>query len=398
MATVNDLDPPNLAATKTTSPAARNAPRGRGRGGEAGRRGRIVRDEDLDDGDERLFEGEKSSVLSDESLGGDGSSDEDAAEETKPAAATTGDQPSAADAKSAKEDKTTSEPAKGATGDAAPVQEAVKPKSKPKKRKPKKVAKKPADATAENAKIEDKPVVAGEPQATEPKQKAEASTDSPKPPPPRRQQSDKPKFNAGYINPARINTGGLKNEKLSEAELASVMERMRLNNEQLKARRELVEADKEVYESTVQAETERQKADRIARAARSKADREARAGRSSELRTNNRQNQSQQSSSSQQQRPRAPERSEGDRKIQEDIDSQRAEAAKRKLAKQDVREWDAEKGPDWAKSNSRGESGRGRGGPNGQRGGRGDDGDGQGRPGPAPSLSSLIDAALSKAT
>ncbi|KAG9003935.1 hypothetical protein FRB94_002780 [Tulasnella sp. JGI-2019a] len=429
MATVNDLDPPNSAAKKTRggagSPIAKQATRGRG--GQTGRRGRIVRDEDLEDGDARLFEGDKSPVLSGSSDKSDGSDEEDVVQEAVPAATEGAPTPGTG----SKGEEKRAQDSRVPKGDAPPAQEGEKPKKKPKKKK--RVAKKPEEMGAdkpapeagvqatEKKRVPKKPEekTAGQPvpkagaQATakkrapkkpeettaerpapeagaqttekkqEPKQPEATAEDKPTPetetqttekkpqdPPkaPRRQQSDKPKFNPGYVNPERINTGGMKNEKLSEAELASVMERMRLNNEQLKARRELVEADKETYETTVQIETERQKADRQARSARPKPDRQPRPAR-----------------------PEVDRKSEVDRKIQANIDAQRAEAAKRKLAKQDIREWDAEKGADWAKNNNRGESSRGRGG--GDRGGRDDR---EARPGPAPSLSSLVDAALSK--
>ncbi len=55
-------------------------------------------------------------------------------------------------------------------------------------------------------------------------------------------------------------------------------------------------------------------------------------------------------------------KSETERKIQDNVDSQRAEAAQRKMAKQGGREWDAEKVDLNPRSGSRGARG-GRGGP-----------------------------------
>jgi len=143
-----------------------------------------------------------------------------------------------------------------------------------------------------------------------------------------------------YINLDRINTGGLKTEKLSPEELEKVMERMRINNEKIMARRELVEADEDSFKSQLDADTERRKAERHARQAKFAADKQARSAKS-----------------------------EADKKVQDQVDALRADAIKRKLAKQGGREWDAEKKDDnWVARGNPGRGaargrGRGRGGP-----------------------------------
>ncbi|KAG8929253.1 hypothetical protein FRC02_005810 [Tulasnella sp. 418] len=108
---------------------------------------------------------------------------------------------------------------------------------------------------------------------------------------------------AGYVNPDRINTGGMKNERMSAAELDKVMEQRKLQNEAIRQKRELVEADESSFQANIAAETERQKAERLERNRQKAAEREERAVRTAQ--------------------------NEADKRIQDEIDAQRAAAAQR---------------------------------------------------------------------
>ncbi|KAG8897499.1 hypothetical protein FRB99_008117 [Tulasnella sp. 403] len=286
---------PPARAEKPSPPTSggRGRGRGNGRGRGAGRRTggpRVVRPEDLEDGDEALM---------------------------TPGEA---DQPSAA----------TPSPPAAKTTRAADKSDKPKKDNKRKKGKEKADDDKKPEGKTEN---EEKEPTAEETEVpTSPSPKVEAADAPPDDPtsPSAGRGNKRPvrKIGEPYVNPDRINTGGLKNEKLSAEALEKVMERMRIANEQLKARRELVDADEDTFKATIAKETERQQADRSARNARVAAERKAHKESNAAERA----------------------RAEGSRKIQEQIDATRAEAAKRKLAKQSGREWDAEKRDEWGKT------------------------------------------------
>ncbi|TFK67872.1 hypothetical protein BDN72DRAFT_770094 [Pluteus cervinus] len=96
-----------------------------------------------------------------------------------------------------------------------------------------------------------------------------------------------------YVNPERVNTGGLKRDKISEDELAERMARMREQNERIKQRRADVQADEEAFRKT-------ETTDKL--------------------------------------------RLVESRKVQDSIDHAREQNAKRKMEKIQSREWDSEKG------------------------------------------------------
>lgn len=61
-----------------------------------------------------------------------------------------------------------------------------------------------------------------------------------------------------YVNPERVNTGGLPRDKLTDEELAERMARMREQNEKIKQRRLDVAADENAFKQTQAAEQKRQ--------------------------------------------------------------------------------------------------------------------------------------------
>ncbi|KAH8929908.1 hypothetical protein BT69DRAFT_1292260 [Atractiella rhizophila] len=127
-----------------------------------------------------------------------------------------------------------------------------------------------------------------------------------------------------YNNPDRHKTGGPAREKLTEEELAAKMEKIRLQNERLKARKEEVDADESAYTAVTAEEIQAAKMRR---------------------------------------------------EKQLEIDAARQENAKRKLEAFSGREWDSEKGDgSWDKTRGRDDQGRG-----GGRGGGGGRGRGRGR-------------------